>query len=232
MNARGQRALVRKNKRQMAKEVSERPREADTKAEESSRGARWSSFTYSHTRCPTAAAAIPASIDLGMRLNIVNVKPPHLAHLEVESMKKFILDYKRYGQKFPRQLLWKMQQFILEDQLEVICDEDGREYEDIVELEKEEFIQIILRLHQANSSRKWKNQIYLNTYIQYMEDFKFWVLAAGYFPEKEIVKIFVSGIKPDIFREWAQAWNFSWADLFAIIWDICWCNCWKKTWTV
>ena len=37
-----------------------------------------------------------------------------------------------------------------------------------------------------------------------MEDFKFWVLAAGnarLLPEKEIVKIFVSGIKPDIFRE-------------------------------
>ena len=31
-----------------------------------------------------------------------------------------------------------MQQFILEGQLEVIYDEDGREYEEFVELEKEE----------------------------------------------------------------------------------------------
>ena len=36
--------------------------------------------------------------------------------------------------------------------LEVICDEDGRKYDEIVEIEKEDFIQIILRLHQANSS--------------------------------------------------------------------------------
>ena len=30
-----------------------------------------------------------------------------------------------------------MQQFILEEQLEVICDEDGREYEEIAEFDKD-----------------------------------------------------------------------------------------------
>jgi len=41
-------------------------------------------------------AEVPAAIDSGMWLNMVNVKPPHLIDLEVESMKKFILlDYKR-----------------------------------------------------------------------------------------------------------------------------------------
>ena len=41
------------------------------------------------------AAAIPDPIDTNMRwLNII-VKLPHLADLEIESMKKFILDYKR-----------------------------------------------------------------------------------------------------------------------------------------
>ena len=94
-------------------------------------------------------AAIPAPIDPGMWLSMVNVKPPHLADLEVESMKKFTL---RYSQKISRQLLRKMRQIILEEQLDVICDEGGRDFEEIVELEKEEFIQII-RLHQANSSR-------------------------------------------------------------------------------
>jgi len=72
-----------------------------------------------------------------MWLNMVNVKPPDLADLETESMKKFILDYKRCSQKCP--LLQKMKQFILEEQLEV-CDKDGREYEEFLELEKEEFI--------------------------------------------------------------------------------------------
>ena len=83
-----------------------------------------------------------------MWLNMVNVKPPHLADLEVESMKKFNLDYKRYSQKYPRKLLRKMLQFILEVQLEVSCDNDGREYEEIIELEKEELIRVMLRLHQ------------------------------------------------------------------------------------
>jgi len=41
------------------------------------------------------AAAIPALIDPGMWLSMVYVIPPHL---EVENMKKFILDYKRYSQ--------------------------------------------------------------------------------------------------------------------------------------
>ena len=67
----------------------------------------------------------PAAINSGMWLNMVNVKTPYLADLELESMKKFILDYKRYSQKCPQQLLRRMQQFILEEQLEVICDEEG-----------------------------------------------------------------------------------------------------------
>jgi len=39
---------------------------------------------------------------------------------------EFILDYKWYSQKCPQKFLRKMQQFILEEQqLEVICGEDG-----------------------------------------------------------------------------------------------------------
>ena len=54
----------------------------------------------------------------------------------------------------------------------------GREYEEIVDLEKEEFIQVMLKIHQANSSRKWramiknakmeKSDLSLNTYLQYV----------------------------------------------------------------
>ena len=107
-----------------------------------------------------------------------------------------------------------MQQFILEEQLDVICDQDDRYYEEIVELEKDQFIEIMLRLHQANSSRKWrlmvdnakmeKSDLSFNIYVQYVEEFKFWVMATGNahrLPEKEIVKMFVHGLKPEIFRE-------------------------------
>ena len=51
---------------------------------------------------------------------------------------------------------------------------------------------------------KWSNRTSLNTYVQYVEDFKFWLLAAGNahrLPEKEIVKMFVSGLNPEVFRK-------------------------------
>ena len=72
----------------------------------------------------------------------------------------------------------------------------------------------MLRIHQANSSRKWrlmiknakieKFDLTLSTYVQYVEDFKFWVNFAGRLhrlPKKEIAKCFVNGLKPDIIRE-------------------------------
>ena len=49
-----------------------------------------------------------------------------------------------------------------------------------------------------------KSDLFLNTYVQLVEDFKFWVLSTGNthrLPEKEIVKMFVSGLKPEVFRE-------------------------------
>ena len=49
-----------------------------------------------------------------------------------------------------------------------------------------------------------KLNLSLNTYVQYVEYFKFWVLAAGNahrLPEKEIVKMFVIGLKPEVFRK-------------------------------
>ena len=79
--------------------------------------------------------AVPAlAMDPGMWLNMVNVKPPYLVDLEIESMKKFILEYKRYAQKCPRQLLRSMQQFVLEEHLEIICSESGEEMEQFMEL--------------------------------------------------------------------------------------------------
>ena len=43
-----------------------------------------------------------------------------------------------------------------------------------------------------------KSDLSLNTYVQYVEDFKFWVMAS-----REIERLFkfLSVVKPDIFRE-------------------------------
>ena len=48
-----------------------------------------------------------------------------------------------------------MQQFILEEHLDIIISESGGEIDEVVHLERDEFIGIMLRMHQAYSSRKW-----------------------------------------------------------------------------
>jgi len=47
------------------------------------------------------AASLPSAIDPGMCLNMVNIKTPYLSDLEFASINTFILDCKRYSQKFP-----------------------------------------------------------------------------------------------------------------------------------
>ena len=106
-----------------------------------------------------------------------------------------------------------MQQFVLEEHLEIICTEDDQEFEEVMELARDEFISLVLKIHQANSNRKWrlmiknakmeKLDLTLSTYVQYAEDFKFWVVAGRphRIPDKEIAKCFVNGLKPELFRE-------------------------------
>ena len=55
----------------------------------------------------------------------------------------------------------------------------------------------------GKNAKMEKSDLSLNTCVQYVEDFKLRVLAwnAHWFSEKEIVKIFVSGLNPELFRE-------------------------------
>ena len=49
-----------------------------------------------------------------------------------------------------------------------------------------------------------KSDLSLSTYVQYVEDFWFWMNVAGRthrLPDKEIAKYFVSGLNSDGFRE-------------------------------
>ena len=50
-----------------------------------------------------------------------------------------------------------MQRFVLEEYLESMC-EAGEEMEDML-LARDEFISAMLRMHAANSSRKWRLMI-------------------------------------------------------------------------
>ena len=78
-----------------------------------------------------------------------------------------------------------------------------------MKLGRDKFISLMLKIHQGNSSRKWrlmiknakmeKSDLTLSTYVQYVEDLKFWVNFAGRphrIPDKEIAKCFANGLKP------------------------------------
>ena len=56
----------------------------------------------------------------------------------------------------------------------------------------------------GENAKMEKSNLTLWTFVQYVEDFRFWVKAAARahrMPEKEIAKMFVTGLKPDLFRE-------------------------------
>ena len=57
-------------------------------------------------------------------------------------------------QKYPRQLLRSMQQFVFEEHLDILCSEDEIEIEELMELARDEFItsSFLFRINQANSS--------------------------------------------------------------------------------
>jgi len=82
--------------------------------------------------------ALPGEIDPGMWFNMVYVKTPYLADLVLESMKKILLDYKHYSQKCPQQLLRRQQ---------------------LQKLAEKVLILVMLRIHLAKSSRKWRKMI-------------------------------------------------------------------------
>ena len=69
----------------------------------------------------------------------------------------------------------------------------------------------MLKIHQPNSSRKWrlmiknakmeKSDLTLSTYVQYVEDFKFWVNVAGRphrIPDKEIAIVLCQWVEARI----------------------------------
>ena len=68
-------------------------------------------------------------------------------------------------------------------------------------LAREDFISAMLRMHVAKSSKKWrlliknakmeKSDLSLSTYVQNVEDFRFWINVAERpyrLPEKELAK--------------------------------------------
>jgi hypothetical protein len=87
-----------------------------------------------------APAITPVVIVPGMWRSMVNIKSPQLFDMELESMKKFILEYKRYAQKCPEALRRKMQHFLLKEHLDVIAENESP-YTDPMKL-KSQWVQV------------------------------------------------------------------------------------------
>jgi hypothetical protein len=77
-----------------------------------------------------------------------------------------------------------MQQFVLEEHLEIMCSECGEEIEDFMSLARDEFISAILRIEIADSSRKWRLLIK-------MQNWRNWINLSQH--TSNIMKIFDSG---------------------------------------
>ena len=56
------------------------------------------------------------------------------------------MEYKRYAQKCPRQLLRSVQQFVQEEDFEIMCSEAGKEMDDFMLLARDDFIIVMLRM--------------------------------------------------------------------------------------
>ena len=88
-------------------------------------------------------------------------------------------------------------------------------------LTRDEFTSAMLRMHAANSSRKWrlliknakmeKSDLTLSTYVQYIEDFRFWMNDV--FPEDMYSRTFDT--LDDVIRE-AREDLFTYRDILEI----------------
>ena len=69
----------------------------DVESDSSSDNELWEEVVRApHGRVRPPAVISPLVMDPGLWLNMVNVKSPYLLDLKIESMKKLILEYKRY----------------------------------------------------------------------------------------------------------------------------------------
>jgi len=129
---------------------------------------------------------------------------PYLADLEVESMKKFILDHKRFSQKCLRLFLNNNLFWRSSSRLSAMKKAS-------LNKRREKFIQVML--HQANSSRKWGSMKWgskWNCIYHAIHMSNSWrILSSAHrLPEKETVRMFVSGLNPEIFRKEIYSWSF------------------------
>ena len=150
-------------------------------------------------------------VDPGMMVAMSQVRPPTLEGLKVSQIKAFRLAYRRYASKCPvPQWVRLPGQLTLPEQLVTIATFNNvNDIEELKTLEEEEFFHVACRMYNATmvtqycrileSVKMTTSTWSLELYLEYVEDFKFQMMVAGFYfkpPESELVKIFVSGLQP------------------------------------
>ena len=101
-------------------------------------------------------------------------------------------------------------QFGLEEHLEIMCSEAGEEMEEFMTLPRDEFISAMLRMHAANSSRKWRLMINTQKWINQTNlrsiCRRFSLLDKYYWSGSSLIRersreVFCQYLKTNVFRE-------------------------------
>jgi hypothetical protein len=156
--------------------------------------------------------APPPAVDPGMLVAMSQVKPPTLEGLKINQIKAFRIAYRRYEAKcLVAQFKRLPGQLVLPEHLVIIARTNGiDDIEDVRDATVEDFFQYLCRIHSATMTSQWCRMVEevkmkvttwsFEAYMEYAEDFRIQALLAGRDfapPEKEVVKIFVKGLRPE-----------------------------------
>jgi hypothetical protein len=157
-------------------------------------------------------AALPQAIDPGMLVAMSQVKPPTLEGLKINQIKAFRIAYRRYEAKCLVEAVKRLPgQLVLPDHLIIIARTNGiDDITDVRDAPAEAFFMFLCRIHSATMTSQWCRMVEevkmkattwsLEAYMEYMEEFRIQAFLAGREyapPEKEVVKIFVKGLRPE-----------------------------------
>lgn len=160
------------------------------------------------------------AVALVTMMQATQVKLPRLHNLELESIYKFMLDYKQYELHCPSPAVQLPQAFVLHDELEVIADANLLRVKELLRESKEEFFESMCTILHARSAldarqrmqkiKMEKEDFSLSSLATYNSRFKFHVRCIGLqyaINARDLAKIYVQGLRPKILNEhvWASS---------------------------
>jgi len=156
-----------------------------------------------------APAQVP--VNPGLWIAMSSLKAPTLQGMKIPQIKSFRLEYKRYQAKcIMPEFLQPPGRLVLADHLAIIAQANSLTVQEIQTLSVDDFFKALCKIHHATLTSQWckmmeevkmkSNSWSIESYMEFVEEFKIQRLLVGETeapPEKEIVKIFIRGLRPD-----------------------------------